>query len=116
MLGAAGYVDFSVADQSRKRPADEGTRVTRGSDVGIVQHGMAVTTQPPVVAGLGLAEQSNEPLALLQRELPGCIETEALERGAHRLDVNRVVHNGMIDCERAGPCRGHAHHHDFMVD
>ena len=109
MLGAAGDVDLGVPDQSRERPADEGTRVTRGGDVGIVQHGMAVTTQPPVVARLGLAEQTNEPLALCRRQLPGRIETQSLERGAHRLHVDRVVHDGMIDRERTRPGRRQAH-------
>src|SRR6266404_5473012 len=103
VLGAAGNIDFGVPDKSRKRPTDEGARVARGGDVGIVQHGMAVTAQLSVVAGLGLAKQSNEPSALRRRQLPGAIETEALERGAHRLHVDRVAHDGMIDRERPRP-------------
>src|SRR5262245_4178115 len=49
VFGAAGNIDFGVSDKSRKRPADEGARVARGGDVGIVQHGMAVTAQLSVV-------------------------------------------------------------------
>src|ERR1700741_3396 len=59
VLGAAGNIDFGGPDKRRKRPTDEGARVARGGDVGIVQHGMAVTAQLSVVAGLGLAEQSD---------------------------------------------------------
>src|ERR1700730_12592282 len=52
VLGAAGNIDFGVPDKRRKRPTDEGARVARGGDVGIVQHGMAVTAPASVVAGL----------------------------------------------------------------
>ncbi len=71
--------------------------MTRGGDVRIVEHGMAVTAQPPVVAGLGLAEQSNEPPALCRRQLADRIETKPLERGTHWLHVDRIFHDGMID-------------------
>ena len=77
MLGAAGHVDLGVPDEARQRAADEGTGVPGGGDVGIVQHGVAVAAQPPVVAGLGLAEERNEPRALCRRELAGRAQPEA---------------------------------------
>jgi len=97
MLGTTRDIDLGVPNQSRERPADEGARVTRGGDVRIVEHGMAVTAQPPVVAGFRFAEQSNEPPARCRGQLASRIETKPPERGTHWLHVDRIFHDGMID-------------------
>ena len=116
MLGPTGHVDLGVSDEARQRAAHEGTGVPCGGDVGIVQHGVAVAAQPAVVAGLGFAEERNEPRSLCRRELAGRAQPEACKRRAHRLDIDRVSHHCMIDRERSGPGRRHAHHHDLMVE
>ena len=100
MLGAARHVDFRVPDEAGQRAADKGAGVAGGGDVRIVQHGVAMAAQPAVVAGLGLAKEGNELRALLGRELPGATEPKACKRRAYRLDIDRVNHDRMIDCER----------------
>ena len=100
MLGAARHVDFRVPDEAGQRAADKGAGVAGGGDVRIVQHGVAMAAEPAVVAGLGLAKEGNEPRALCRRELAGRTQPEACKGRAHRLDIDRVSHHGMINRER----------------
>ena len=64
MLGTAGDIDFRVADQPRQRAADEGAGVPGRRDVGVVEHGVAMTAQAAIVAGLGLCQHGDETAAL----------------------------------------------------
>src|SRR5258708_26294633 len=83
VLGAAGNIDFGVPDKSRERSTDEGARVARGGDVGIVQHGMAVSPPLSLVAGPRPAGQGNEAAPVRPRAPPRAIATPAaLDRGA----------------------------------
>ena len=42
-------------------------------------------------------------------------KAETAERAAHRLDVDRVRHDGVIDGERPAPLRRHAEHDDLVT-
>ena len=53
MFGAAGDIDLGVSDQAGERATDKGPRVTRRRDVGIIEHGVAVSAQLAVMAGFG---------------------------------------------------------------
>jgi hypothetical protein len=59
--------------------------------------------------------------SLLASALPRSATSRARCAGASwpaapRLDIDRVSHHCMIDRERSGPGRRHAHHHDLMVE
>ena len=69
MFGAAGYVDFCVADQARQRAGDEAARVARRRNIGIVEHGVAVAAQAARRASLRLGEQGDDARALVCRQL-----------------------------------------------
>ena len=46
---------------------------------------------------------------------PAALSPRRAERGAHRLDIDRVAHHRMIDRERPAPGLRHAEHDDLMV-
>ena len=100
MLGSAGDVDFGVTDEAGERAAHEGARVAGAGDVGIVQHGVAMTAQPAVVARLRLAEQRHETRALLRRD--SCSRPSWRIRSQLRLNAG---------CSRRAPCRKYNKEH-----
>jgi hypothetical protein len=61
--------------------------------------------QETVMTRLRLGEHGKEPCALFRRDLSGGCDAEPAERGAHRLDVDGVRHDGVIDGKRARPRR-----------
>src|SRR5260370_41357095 len=98
MLGPARDIDLGMPDQRREHPADEGARVTCGGDIGIVEHGMAVTPQPPVVAGFGLSQQSNKPPAVWPRRPGPPLEIESLQSNTPRVPADSIVPKRKVAC------------------
>ena len=43
MFGSAGNIDRAGARQAANKPADRGTSVPGGTDVGVVEHGVAIS-------------------------------------------------------------------------
>jgi len=101
VLGAAGHEQFRMADETGEGATGEGAGVAGGTDVGIVEHGVAVAAEHTGRPGLSLGKKGDQPLALPSWQLSGCLETEPGKGRAHRLDIDSIGHDRMID--RQGP-------------
>jgi hypothetical protein len=115
MLGAARDVNLRMPDQAAQRAGNEGARVARRGNIRIIQHRVAMSAQQAIVTCFGFGEHRYEAKAFGRRELARRRETEPMERAAHRLDIDRIAHHGVIDRERPGPLRRHAQHDDLVV-
>ena len=116
MLGAAGDIDFRVADEARERSRDEGARVTGGGDVGVVEHRMAEAADFPVRARLGLGEQRDDARPLIRPQLALRLQAQLGKSRPHRIDVDGVAHQAMANSQRSGPVVSGAEHDDFVIE
>ncbi len=104
MLGAAGDVDFRVADEAGERAGDEGARVAGGGDVAVVEHRVAEAAQFPVRARLGLGEQRDDARPLIRRQLAlGASGPSSRKSPPHRIDVDGVAHHAMVEFATVRP-------------
>src|SRR3546814_3150412 len=67
------------------------------------------------MARLGLGQHGDHALAVSIQYLPRHAKPEARHGRAHRLDIDRVGHDRMIDRQIARPLPRHAEHHDFVT-
>jgi hypothetical protein len=94
-----------MSHKTRQRAANEGACMPGRGDIRIVEHAMTVPAQEAVMARLRLGKHRKEPFAVSRRDLSGTCNAEPAERSAHRLDVDRVRHDRVINGEWARPCR-----------
>src|SRR5882724_11850411 len=92
MLSTARDVDGVGPCEPTDQPAHGGAGVTRGVDVGILEHGVTKTANEAIRRGLGLGKDVDQPTLRSRVER---IEPDASDRVHHRRKIDRIAHHRM---------------------
>src|SRR5258708_2888161 len=101
MFSATGNINSTGSRQAADQSPHSRAGVPGGSDVRVVQHGVAKSAHGSLRSGFRLGENIDQPVS--RKRIGDIADTEpyALERIKHRSGINRVAHDGMPNDEGA---------------
>ena len=111
MLCATTHVDVRATKDAGKDTTDESTRVSRCSNVTVVQHCMSISANRARPTWLGFGEYNTQSCITVV-----AIDSKSTHRRMHGCRIDGIDHHTMVNRERSRPSFAHAHDDNFMTE